>query len=93
MQVTCKNNYRVFSEITGVDLVEDPDAALDWRNAVLIMVEGMLKGKFTGKKFSDYTINDQLDYKRSRGIINGSDKNEIIAEYAEKFENILRQCL
>jgi hypothetical protein len=93
VQITWKTNYRAFSEITGVDLVEHPDAALDWKNAVLIMIEGMLKGKFTGKKFSDYMVNDRLDYKKARNIINGSDRHEIIAEYAEKFENIVSRCV
>jgi hypothetical protein len=93
VQITWKNNYRVFSRITGVDLISDPDAALDWENAALIMIEGMLQGKFTGKKLSDYLINDRFDYLKARRIINGSDKQAIIAEYAEKFEKILRRCL
>ncbi|MFC0695069.1 hypothetical protein [Paraburkholderia humisilvae] len=56
------------------------------------MIEGMLKGAFTGKKLADYMCDGKLDYKNARRIINGLDKNIILEEYAGKFEKILKRC-
>ncbi|MFC0401516.1 glycoside hydrolase family 19 protein [Paraburkholderia rhizosphaerae] len=93
VQITWKINYERFSKITGVDLVANPDAALDWKNATSIMIEGMLTGAFTGKKLADFMFINNFDYKNARKIINGIDKNIILAEYAEKFAIILRRCI
>lgn len=93
VQITWKLNYENFSPIVGVNLVERPDEALPWRNAVLIMVEGMIRGIFTGKKLSDYISGNNADYVGARRIINGTDKNRIIAEYSNRFESLLKECL
>lgn len=93
VQITWKLNYENFSPIVGVNLVERPDDALPWRNAALIMVEGMIRGIFTGKKLSDYISGGNADYVGARRIINGTDKNRIIAEYSSKFELLLKECL
>jgi hypothetical protein len=49
------------------------------------MFVGMTKGLFTGKKLSDY-FNDKLDdWINARRIINGTDKNEFVADKGQKF--------
>ncbi len=54
------------------------------------MIEGMTKGKskfgdFTGKALEEYFNASKTDWINARRIINGKDKAELIASYAEKF--------
>jgi hypothetical protein len=93
VQITWQANYAKFCEVAEIDLLAEPDAALEWRRAVLIMVEGMIRGTFTGKSLPHYINNAGVDYVAARRIINGTDKDTVIAEYATKFESLLRQCL
>jgi predicted chitinase len=92
VQITWKANYENFVPIVGVDLVENPDGALSWKNAAVIMIEGMIQGMFTGKKLSDYIYESHVDYIGARKIINGTDKSRIFAEYATNFECLLAEC-
>lgn len=55
------------------------------------MIVGMTNGLFTGKKLNHYFNPNGVDYKSARKIINGSDKAELIASYAERFERILKE--
>ena len=85
VQITGRRNYTDWARRTGVDLVKEPDKALDLSIATRILFEGMEKGTFTGKSLSSYT-----DYLPMRRIINGTDKASLIAGYAEAFEKALR---
>ncbi len=79
VQLTWEDNYRKMSPVTGVDLVANPDAALELPHAVQIMFYGMEHGTFTGKKLADY-FNDAVDDPvNARRIINGTDKAAEIA--------------
>lgn len=93
VQITWKENYEKFTPIVGVNLVERPDEALSWKNAAAIMVEGMIRGIFTGRKLSDYINASHIDYVGARRIINGTDKNIIFSEYARKFESLIKECV
>jgi predicted chitinase len=99
VQLTFKNNYaRASTELSkltdrypdGVDLVNNPDHALDPQVAGDIMLIGMREGWFTGKKLSDYINNAKTDFVNARKIINGLDHAVEIADTAEKYEAILR---
>jgi putative chitinase len=68
----------------------DPQNAGDPEIAYCIMSYGMRTGMFTGKKLSDYINGRQADYVNARRIINGTDKAQLIAGYAESFETILK---
>ena len=72
-----------------IKLVENPDLAKDPETAWQILELGMTKGLFTGKKLSDYLYDNGVDYKNMRRIINGKDRAELIAGYAEKFFDAL----
>lgn len=85
VQITGRTNYRKASNLVGKDLVAVPDLALDPAIAARIIVHGMVNGWFTGKKLSDYD-----NYVNMRRIVNGTDKAELIAGYAEKFEAALK---
>jgi predicted chitinase len=93
VQITGTANYALFTKTLGVDLVNNPDLALDPEVAAKILTEGMLKGLFTGVGFrrkravQRYNI---ASYVRARAIINGSDEAQKIAEYAMVFEKALR---
>lgn len=73
----------------GKSIYLNPDQALEKENAYVAMVYGMQKGIFTGKKISDYINNLKIDYRNARKVINGTDKANQIAGYAEDFEIFL----
>ena len=68
----------------------NPEKALDKENAYVGLVWGMQKGIFTGKKISNYVNATKVDYVNARRVINGTDKANKIANYAENLEIILR---
>jgi len=84
-QITWKTNYEKFSKLLGVDLVNNPDLALDCKIATDILFEGMTRGIFTGKKLSDYFSDVKEDWINARRIINGTDCAELIADYSKNF--------
>jgi hypothetical protein len=63
-----------------VDLLANPDLALDPAISAKIIVTGMKGGEFTRKKMADYT-----SFKDMRRVVNGTDKDDLIAGYADKF--------
>ena len=85
VQITGRTNYQKASSLVGKDLVANPHLALDPEIAAKIIVHGMVNGWFTGKKMSDYD-----NYTGMRRVVNGTDKAELIAGYAEKFEKALK---
>jgi hypothetical protein len=98
VQLTFKSNYAKLSPYVGVDLVANPDAALDDEIAIKIMIQGMKLGLFTGKDLGDYfdgidesDAEDFREYKAARKIINGTDKDDEIAHIAMQFEKALRR--
>lgn len=92
VQITWKRNYRVFGDLLGLDLVNEPELAQDWDVAIRIMVEGMVGGAFTGKRLADYIRDDEADFIGARRIINGTDRAQIIADYAQQFLELLKEA-
>jgi putative chitinase len=90
VQLTWKNNYARAGKECGVDLVQNPDIAMRPDIAAKIMRQGMERGWFTGKGFSDYLPRsghaDRASFTNARRIINGTDKAAQIAEHALKFQ-------
>jgi hypothetical protein len=84
VQLTWFTNYQKMAAITGVDLVNAPDRALEPAVAAKIMFEGMIRGTFTGKKLGDY-FGATADWRNARRIINGVDRADEIAGYAKQF--------
>jgi len=85
VQLTWQTNYEKYSRLLGVDLVSDPDMALNGDIALFILVHGFKTGAFTGRKITDYINNHQNDFARCRRCINGNDQAIEIARLAEKF--------
>jgi hypothetical protein len=85
VQVTGKRNYRDWSNRLGVDLVGNPDLAMDLGTATKILVEGSILGTFTGKKLANYIGGAADDWFNARRIINGLDKAALIKGYALRY--------
>lgn len=89
VQITWKDNYKKLSDILGVDLVSNPELACKPEYAYKIIIIGMVKGLFTGKKLSNYIANGICNYKEARRIVNVLDQADKISGYAIKFQKIL----
>lgn len=85
VQLTWKDNYQKMGDLLGVDLVSNPDKALDWEIATKVMFEGMIRGLFTGVGLSKYFAGEDSDWRNARKIINGLDRADKIAHYARAF--------
>lgn len=97
VQLTWEKNYQFATDrLTElgfkVDLISDPEQALDLKVSSTVLVIGMLEGWFTGKKLRDFipAAATRSHYTHARQIINGLDKADLIAGYAIEFENGLR---
>jgi len=92
VQLTWKVNYARASKELGVDLVGNPDLAMNPDIASDIMIKGMEQGWFTGKSLKSY-LNDKPatleQFRECRRIINGTDKATKIAEEAIEFQKAL----
>lgn len=89
VQLTWKRNYEAMRQgvldLTGLDIVENPENAKDIQAAAYIMFQGMLEGTFTGKKLGDYFNDRVTDWYNARRIINGLDKATEIASIGKQF--------
>jgi len=83
--LTWKNNYITFSKLLCEDFLNHPELVNEEPWSSEILVTGMQKGLFTGKKLSDYFSNFTTDYVEARRIINRLDKANEIASYAHEF--------
>ena len=88
-QITGHDNYEKFGKLLGIDLLKNPDLALDPVIAVKILMLGMTRGLFTGRKLSNFINEVVTDYYNARRIINGKDDAQLIADIAKKFESAL----
>ena len=88
VQLTGKNNYRKMSDIVNIDLVNNPDLAANFPTAAKIIVVGMMKGSFTGKKLSDYFNPSGANWTGARRIVN-ADSGDKAAGYAKEFYKYL----
>lgn len=89
IQITWKANYDKYG-------ITNPEDALTWPVALKVLFDGMVTGKFTGKKLSDYFNDDKTDPVWARSIVNGKrkgetlpDKANLIRDYYNAFKNAL----
>lgn len=83
VMITGRTNYVKFG------IAMDPDKALDIDKSASILLDGMVRGKFTGLKLATYFNEKATDWVNARRIINALDKAELIAGYAKKFHAAL----
>lgn len=79
VQLTWEYNYRRYADLLGIDLVGNPDLAMQPEIACYILVHGFRTGLFTGKKITDYINATKTDMVGARRCINGKDRAEKIA--------------
>lgn len=96
VQLTHEDNYRRMGTLLGVDLVGNPDLALDPTISARIIVEGMLRGvsgrgdfSGSGKALEDYISGSRCDYIGARYTVNGQDAAAEIAANAKLIERAL----
>jgi len=96
VQLTWEENYRnassALSLVDDRDLVEHPEVALDSLISARVMFRGMAEGWFTSRKLGQYFNEDEEDPINARQIINGNDKDELVASYYEKFLSALEEA-
>ena len=90
VQLTWERNYKHAGQKIGVDLIANPDAAMQPDNAANILVIGMVEGWFTGKKLADYITLQKSQFTAARRIINGNDKAKDIAAIARRHDKELK---
>jgi len=83
VQLTWIENYKKYG------IADTPEKALEPEFAAYVMVDGMIKGIFTGKKLSDYFGPKKQDPINARRIINGTDKAHQIAGFYQEFLKLL----
>jgi len=85
VQLTWDFNYEKFGKLLKINLLGNPDKALERETSWKILELGMTKGLYTGKKLGDYVNENKDDYRNARRVINGLDRADLIAGYAESF--------
>jgi putative chitinase len=95
VQLTWKINYEKAEKICGIiGLAKNPDLALVKENAAKIMISGMETGWFSPgnsckKHLPAAGLASLGQFTSARKIINGTDKNTLIATYAMRFQDAL----
>lgn len=84
VQLTWESNYKKFADVLHVDLVGNPDLALNPVYAAEILGMGMKKAMFTGVGLDNYINSQKVDFYNARRIINGLDAAQTFADYAER---------
>jgi YD repeat-containing protein len=94
VQITGRKNYKLYSDLLGIDLVGNPDLAADMTNSAKITVDGMVNGRFTGMAMNHYINDEGTDFYHARAVVNGdTEKNgERIAGYARSYLKVLTDC-
>ncbi|WP_324698755.1 hypothetical protein [Novosphingobium sp. RL4] len=93
VQLTWDFNYEWADKALGLNglLLRDFDLALDPAIATRILIKGMQDGAFTGRRLGQYIVarGTSEAFINARRIINGTDKAQLIAGYAERFQAAL----
>lgn len=94
VQLTWDENYERADRELGLNgtLVADYDLALDPQVSARVLVAGMEGGWFTGKGLRLYLpeVARRDQFVAARKIVNGTDRAELIAGYAETFQSALQ---
>lgn len=99
VQLTGRRNYSYAGTQLTLDLLVNPDKALDPAVAARILVVGTLDGWFTGKGLGNYIDDvdegddeDLKEFVAARRTVNGTDKATVIGEMALQFEKALEKA-
>lgn len=84
VQLTWKSTYEKMGNLLDIDLVNNPDQALHPPLAAQIIVEGMMRGSFTGKSLPEYINDFEVDFYNARRTVNGTQNAAVIKSTAMK---------
>jgi predicted chitinase len=82
VQLTWDFNYREYSNILGLDLINQPDLVMRSDVSLFILIDGMKRGVFTGVGLDNYISGRSADFYNARRIINGTDQARLVESYA-----------
>jgi Ricin-type beta-trefoil lectin domain len=83
--LTGKANYQSFKDITGYDIINNPDILISDENlSAFIIVSGMKNGNFRGVKLNDYVTPTNQDYYNARNIVNAGHFRAVEVEDATR---------
>ncbi len=91
-QITGYDSYKKYSDLLGIDMVSNPDLAMDVNVGAKILVLGFTDYPFTGYKISNSINGKKVDFLNARRTVNADvgRVGESIANDAEKFLQILK---
>lgn len=93
VQLTWDRNYEWADKALGLGgtLLRNFDRALEPDISVRILIMGMEAGAFTGRKLADYVspTGTHSEFIMARRIINGTDRADDIATYADRIQSAL----
>lgn len=99
VQLTWQENYEKAGRELGIDFVKNPKLLLEPQYAAPILFIGMEEGWFTGKKLDDYIDGflesdkeDLREFSNARRVVNGTDRQVLIGQYALVFDRALRKA-
>ena len=85
VQLTWDYNYRNYSTLLGLDLVNQPDLVMRPDISLFILIDGMKRGTFTTRSLNDFMQGNRFDAVQARQVINGKDKATEIAKIADSW--------
>ncbi|MBW4659742.1 MAG: penicillin-insensitive murein endopeptidase [Drouetiella hepatica Uher 2000/2452] len=86
VQLTWDFNYREYSNLLALDLVNEPDLVMRPEISLFVLIDGMKRGVFTGVGMDQYITDDRPDFRNARRIINGLDEADRIVGYAMNWQ-------
>jgi hypothetical protein len=90
VQLTHKRNYEFYSTRFSIDMVADPDLALQPNLALFILVHGIMRGTF-GAPLTQFINDTRTDFLHARQSVNAMDQAQHIAGMAQNWLQWLNQ--
>ncbi|MGI9614220.1 MAG: D-Ala-D-Ala carboxypeptidase family metallohydrolase [Acidimicrobiales bacterium] len=81
-----RSAYAAWAEYLDLPLLDRPELAARPEIAARILVEGMMRGRFTGHALADYINDHHVDYAAARCVMAPRDRPVRVAGYARAFE-------
>jgi len=83
VQITWEENYAKYG-ITNADDALKPEIAMH------VLFDGMLNGKFTGRRLDRYVNLKESNFASARQVVNKLDQYVLIAQYAKEYDQLLK---
>lgn len=91
--LTGRRNYEMASAMTGQDMIANPALASDPDLSAMVIVLGMVGGRFTGVGLGRFINDQKTDFINARKVVNMLDRAETIADIAERYLQAIKLAL